>query len=76
MCHEWKQIEVPTEVLLHLQQRNRMHFGQAQGSPFTVAPLADQLGFCGDGNSSEDILQGEYDTTGLDDNVALLIQHS
>jgi hypothetical protein len=75
VCHEWKQIEVPTEVLLHLQQRNRMHFGQAQGSPFTVAPLADQLGFCGDGNSSEDILQGEYDTTGLDDNVALLIQH-
>jgi hypothetical protein len=35
----------------------------------------DQLGFCGDGSSSEDILKGEYDTTGLDDNVATLIQH-
>jgi hypothetical protein len=40
-----------------------------------VAPLAAELGFGGDGPSSEAILSGEYDTTGLDDNVALLIQH-
>lgn len=74
-CEEWQQVDVPTEVLYHLQQRNRTHFGQAQGSPFTVAPLVDQLGFCGDGSSTEDILKGEFDTTGLDDNVAMLIQH-
>jgi hypothetical protein len=74
-CHEWRQIEVPTEVLFQLQQRNRSHFGQAQGSPFTVAPLVDQLGFCGDGSSSDDILHGVYDTTGLNEHVALLIQH-
>jgi exonuclease III len=74
-CHEWRQIEVPTEVLFQLQQRNRTHFGQARGSPFTVPPLVDQLGFCGDGTSSDDILNGEYDATGLDENVALLIQH-
>ena len=74
-CHEWRQIDVPTEVLHQLQLRNRAHFGQAHGSPFTVAPLVDQLGFCGDGLSSEDILTGEYDTTGLDDNVAMLIKH-
>ena len=74
-CREWRQIEVPTEVLHQLQQRNRNHFGQAHGSPFTVPPLVNQLGFCGDGSSAEDILKGEYDATGLDDNVALLIQH-
>ncbi len=74
-CQEWRQVDVPTEVLHQLQQRNRAHFGQAHGSPFTVAPLVDQLGFCGDGSGSEDILKGEFDTTDLDDNVALLIQH-
>jgi hypothetical protein len=58
-----------------LQLRNHAQFGQAQGSPFTVAPLVDQLGFCGDGSSSEDILTGKYDTTGLNDNVAILIRH-
>ena len=74
-CNEWRQIEVPTEVLFQLQQRNRIHFGQAKGSPFTVAPLVNQLGFCGDGTSSDDILNGDYDVTGLEEHVALLIQH-
>ncbi len=74
-CQEWQQVEVPTEVVYQLQQRNRAHFGQAHGSPFTVAPSVDQLGFCGDGSSSEDVLKGVYETTGLDDNVATLIQH-
>ena len=74
-CTQWRQIDVPTEVLHQLQTRNQTHFGQAQGSPFTVDPLNSQLGFCGDGISAEDILQGTYDVTGLDDNVAFLIQH-
>ena len=74
-CQEWRQIEVPTEVLYQLQQRNRTHFGQAQGSPFTVPPLVDQLGFCGDGSNSDEILNGSYDATGLNDNVSLLLQH-
>jgi hypothetical protein len=38
-CTEWQQIEVPTEVLFHLQQRNQRHFGHSKGSPFTVPPL-------------------------------------
>ena len=74
-CTEWRQIDVPTEILQHLQTRNRTHFGQAHGSPFTVAPLLDQLGFRGDGDAADNILRGRYDATGLDDNVALLIQH-
>ena len=65
LCHEWQQIEVPMEVLFQLQQWNRMHFGQAHGATFTVDPLVNQNGFCGDGTSSEEI----------DNNVALLIQH-
>ncbi len=74
-CTQWQQIEVPTEVLYQLQKRNQQHFGQAQGSPFLVPPLIDQLGFCVDGTSADDILQGTYDATGLEENVAFLIQH-
>jgi hypothetical protein len=40
-----------------------------------VSPLVDQLGFYGDGSSLDEILQGSYDVTGLDDHVAFLIQH-
>jgi hypothetical protein len=72
---EWKQIDVPTEVLLYLQRRNRAHFGQAQGTPFTVQPLIDVLGYRGDRDASHQILNGTYDTTQLNQNVALLVKH-
>ena len=74
-CTEWQQIEVPTDVLYHLHKRNRKHFSQAQGSPFTVSPLVDQLGYCGDGPSADQILDGTYDAQGMDSNVALLLRH-
>ena len=45
-CVQWRQIDVPSEVLYHLQQRNKEHFGQAHGTPFTVPPLSIDLGFC------------------------------
>ena len=74
-CVSWKQIDVPTEVLLHLQRRNREHFGQAQGTPFTIPPLKDDLGFRGSGDASTSILHGTYDTTRLNQHTALLVQH-
>lgn len=74
-CVQWRQIEVPTEVLHHLQQRNRDHFGQAHGTPFTIPPLSTDLGFCGDGPGSIAMLDGSYDCSALDSNVALLVQH-
>lgn len=76
-CTEWKQVEVPTEVLRLLQVRNRTHdFGQAHGTPFTVAPpLKDDLGFCGDGQHAASILAGKYQNEELDNNVKLLIRH-
>ena len=74
-CCEWQTIDVPTEVLRHLQQRNQLHFGQAAGTPFTIPPLSDDLGFCGDGEDAEKILDGTYDTTAYAPNVAILIRH-
>ena len=74
-CTEWQQIDVPTEVLFHLQQRNRKHFGQAHGSPFTIPPLSEDLGYRCDGPSAAQILDGTYDSGGMDANVALLLDH-
>jgi exonuclease III len=74
-CVQWRQIDVPTEVLYHLQQRNKEHFGQAHGTPFTIPPLSIDLGFCGDGPASAAMLDGSYDSSMLDSNVGLLVQH-
>ncbi|KAI2490869.1 hypothetical protein MHU86_23692 [Fragilaria crotonensis] len=74
-CTEWTQVEIPTEILRLLQERNRKHFGQAHGTPFTVPPLSDDLGFRGDGPLSEEVFQGTYASHDLDDNVRLLISH-
>jgi hypothetical protein len=48
-CTSWTQVDIPTEVIRHLQDRNRKHFGQAHGTPFTIPPLSHHLGFTGDG---------------------------
>jgi hypothetical protein len=53
-----------------------MHFGQAHGTPFTVPPLSNLLGFSGEGEHAEDILtRGSCDYPDLDDNVKLLLDH-
>ena len=74
-CTEWRQIGVPTEVVTLLQERNRKHFGQAKGTPFAVAPLAEQVGFTGTGVYSEQLLQGTYDSTEHEPSVRLLLKH-
>ena len=72
-CTEWRVIDVPSEVVGHLQRRNRIHFGQAHGTPFTIPPLSTDLGFCGDLRGTDDILNGRYDSSQFRENVQLLI---
>ncbi|KAI2510607.1 hypothetical protein MHU86_3718 [Fragilaria crotonensis] len=74
-CTQWQQIEVPTEIVRLLQERNRLHFGQAHGTPFTVSPLVDLLGYTGFGEAQQQLLRGTFDTTGYDENVQLLLNH-
>jgi hypothetical protein len=74
-CSDWKIIDVPTEILHHLQTRNRKHFGQAQNTPFTTTPLSEELGFTGDTEIANDILHGRYDASKLSQSVQLLISH-
>jgi hypothetical protein len=74
-CVHWKVIDVPTEILQQLLQRNRKHFGQAQGTPFTVPPLSEELGFTSMTPNGTLILNGQYDAAHLDNAVQLLIRH-
>jgi exonuclease III len=75
VCKEWQQIDIPDQILDQLLTRNQNHFGQAHGTPFTIPPLSDQLGFCANTEASRDILQGNFDDTQLDENVQLLLRH-
>jgi hypothetical protein len=74
-CTQWKMVDIPTEILHHLQSRNRKHFGQAHGTPFTITPLVDDLGFTSHTSHGELILDGRYDASHLDDSVQVIIQH-
>eukprot|EP00957_Ditylum_brightwellii_P082973 6308431-Ditylum_brightwellii.AAC.1 len=40
LATNWKFVELPEEILHYLTVRNRRHFGQAYGTPFTVPPLS------------------------------------
>ena len=74
-CSDWIQVDIPSEVLRLLQQRNQSHFGQAFGTPFTIPPLATDLGFDGSTAAGDRILNGTYDHPDLDSNVRLLLSH-
>jgi exonuclease III len=74
-CKKWQLLDVPTEILSSLQQRNQKHFSQVYGTPFTVPPLSLDLGYGGDTLHGPDILQGRYDVSSLPMSVATLIQH-
>ena len=43
----WKTETQPQQVLDRLFTRNVSHFGQAEGTPFTVSPLLDMFGYTG-----------------------------
>jgi hypothetical protein len=57
--------------------RNRKHFGQAHGTPFTSIEYKEKLGYKGDGNLSELIINGDNTATAevTDEVQKLFIQH-
>lgn len=70
-CSEWTQVDIPSDVLRLLQSRNRLHFGQAHGTPFTIPPLSDVLGYTGYGEAQQQMLTGTFNCQGYDENVRL-----
>ncbi len=69
------QIDVSSKVVFHLCKRNILHFGQANGSPFTVPPLSTQLGYDSQSKTADQILRGVYQYLGDNSNVQLLLNY-
>ena len=42
-AHHWRTVETPREIAFYLKLRNRLHFGQAKGTPFTISPLEEEF---------------------------------
>jgi exonuclease III len=72
---EWRQIDAPDEILTALRNRNQQHFGQAAGTPLTLPPLSQEINFEANTVTTELILEGEYDSTTLDETMTLLVSH-
>jgi hypothetical protein len=74
-CTEWLTVDAPEEITAYLLERNRKHFSQALGTPFTVPPLNVQVDFGASTASCELMLEGAYDSQLLDDLTLLLTNH-
>jgi exonuclease III len=72
-CSDWITVDAPAEVVEKLRDRNRKHFGQAHGTPFTIPPLSEDLDFTGATSSADMILEGTYDASALADITQLVI---
>ena len=59
-CTEWSHITNPEDIDHYVRLRNRGHFGQAQGTPFTEVPLAHQVNWTADTPTCEEILSGHH----------------
>jgi len=56
-CNTWQTITDPNDIEFYVRLRNRKHFGQSQGTPFTLPPLSTHISWSADTPLSEDILQ-------------------
>ena len=72
-CTDWKVLDVPSEVSSALQERNRSHFSQAHGTPFTVEPLAGTFGYKGNTLAGRQVLNGNFDAESIGDPSAASI---
>jgi hypothetical protein len=51
-------ITEPDDMVNRILQRNKRHFSQAMGTPFTQAPLTTLLGTCGETRQGIELIQG------------------
>jgi hypothetical protein len=66
----WRQVTDPTEIEDTLLKRNTAHFGQAQGTPFTVEPITKDIGY--EGTATLDEMMAQWD--GQDGGVQSLLK--
>jgi hypothetical protein len=62
-CTQWRMVTNPPDIEYYLMLRNRLHFGQAQGTPFTILPLQDDFDWEARSTAADLLLQGQYSTS-------------
>ena len=70
---EWETIYDQNRIEDKLIERNHKHFGQAQGTPFTVEPLSTILDWSGNTETGEQLLEGTFDISTVDTDEATKI---
>ena len=71
----WVTVTVPKDIERLLLTRNRHHFGQAEGTPFTTPPLNADVGYKADGFAAELLLHGQIHYNEAHEATKLLIKH-
>ena len=56
----WRTVTNPADIEHYLLLRNRLHFGQVQGTPFTIEPLQSHLDWTASLPAADKILQGSH----------------
>jgi hypothetical protein len=74
-CSSWKTVSTPAEIEFFIQMRNRQHFGQAQGTPFTVPPLSQRFDWAANSIESELTLEGNFTSDDLGELQQLFLSH-
>lgn len=72
---EWRTVDLPDEIVYYLLTRNRLHFGQAKGTPFTQPQFTHRLDWAASTETAELILEGDFDSSELSDIQSLLLKH-
>eukprot|EP00957_Ditylum_brightwellii_P101695 7750037-Ditylum_brightwellii.AAC.1 len=70
-----KTVETPKETSTYLKLSNRLHFGQAQGTPFTMPPLSVKFDWAASSVTSELVLEGNYFISEIDFLQQKLLEH-
>eukprot|EP00957_Ditylum_brightwellii_P210156 15364622-Ditylum_brightwellii.AAC.1 len=68
-------VEIPKEIVLNLKLRNRLHFDQARGMPFTIPLLSIEFDWAANSVTSNLVLEGEYSNSELDFLQQTLLKH-
>jgi hypothetical protein len=74
-CDLCRTVHLPDSIIYYLLLQKSKHFGQAQGPPFTESPFSTQIDWEASSCQAELILNGEYDSSELEDLSEPLINH-
>lgn len=71
----WKEVVNPKEIEFYLLLRNRRHFGQAQGTPFTQDSFTTRFNWAADSSAAEMVLNGQFNDSELNHIARLFLDN-